>query len=371
MGLLYTSVKTVFRILEVMFLMGDSLQSTKKYPVELDLLWHNICVWEEFDVFQASALTNQRPLSLVAMAILRRFGLIGKLNLPLDELQSFLHEIEQAYNDVPYHNSTHAADVVQSLACMVELDYQYLFNKLSSIQVFSLLLAAIIHDVGHLGKSNSFLVQTRSHLALVYNDQNVNENMHLSLGFFILNKSRNNFLSHLSDIDFMMIRQSVIKCVLRTDMSQHTELMSRVSSVVWRNSEYEKEDVVGTLMEFALHCADLSSIAKPSRFAGEWSKRIAQENLLQEQKEKELGLGGFVKTQFNLAQSQVKFLMSMKPCFQLWQKIAPISGRHMVENINSNIIQWQKIVASGDPVKTIGSEYLIKIDVKEEVESQN
>jgi 3'5'-cyclic nucleotide phosphodiesterase len=44
------------------------------------------------------------------------------------------------------------------------------------------------------GVSNGFLVASRSTTALLYNDNSVNENMHLALAFRILLKPENNFL---------------------------------------------------------------------------------------------------------------------------------------------------------------------------------
>jgi hypothetical protein len=65
--------------------------------------------------------------------------------------------VEAAYNANPYHNSTHAADVVQSLASLLTADQ--LLSKLSQVELLSLVLAAVIHDVGHPGAySNQFAV---------------------------------------------------------------------------------------------------------------------------------------------------------------------------------------------------------------------
>ena len=46
--------------------------------------------WEGFDVFRVASLTHGRPLETVAVALIRRFELIDKLQLPQDKLCNFL-----------------------------------------------------------------------------------------------------------------------------------------------------------------------------------------------------------------------------------------------------------------------------------------
>ena len=70
--------------------------------------------WEAFDVFKLARLTDGRPLQAVALALLRKRGLVSRLGLPEERLRSFLADVEEAYHPHnPYHNSMHAADVTQ------------------------------------------------------------------------------------------------------------------------------------------------------------------------------------------------------------------------------------------------------------------
>lgn len=63
------------------------------------------------------------------------------------------------------------------MAIMLHMDLR---GRLSRLERLAVLLAASVHDLAHPGVSNSFLVESRSHWALVYNDISVNENMHAS-----------------------------------------------------------------------------------------------------------------------------------------------------------------------------------------------
>lgn len=59
-----------------------------------------------------------------------------------------------------------------------------LFQKwLSDLEIFTSLLAAIVHDFDHPGTTNAFHVGSGSDLALLYNDRAVLENHHVSQFF--------------------------------------------------------------------------------------------------------------------------------------------------------------------------------------------
>lgn len=54
---------------------------------------------------------------------------------------------------------------------------------LTRMERFCAIFAAAIHDLGHPGLNNDFLVRSRDEQAVVYNDRSVNENMHCARAF--------------------------------------------------------------------------------------------------------------------------------------------------------------------------------------------
>jgi hypothetical protein len=56
----------------------------------------------------------------------------------------------------------------------------------------------VIHDFGHTGVTNDFLVNAKDTLAIRYNDQSPNESFHASGALCLLTVPKHNFLSHLS-----------------------------------------------------------------------------------------------------------------------------------------------------------------------------
>ena len=55
-------------------------------------------------------------------------------------------------------------------------------------------VGAAAHDYDHPGVNNPFLINTRSELAITYNDKSPLENHHVSSAFFILKEDQYNIL---------------------------------------------------------------------------------------------------------------------------------------------------------------------------------
>ena len=59
----------------------------------------------------------------------------------------------------------------------------FLQSCLSDLEIFAILLSAIIHDYDHSGTTNNYHIQAGSALALLYNDKSVQENHHVAAFF--------------------------------------------------------------------------------------------------------------------------------------------------------------------------------------------
>ncbi len=62
------------------------------------------------------------------------------------------------------------------------------------IGIFALLFAALVHDIDHPGNNNDFEINSKSPLALIYNDISVLESHHASVAFRLLEKEDLNFM---------------------------------------------------------------------------------------------------------------------------------------------------------------------------------
>ena len=170
------------------------------------------------------------------MTTLLRFEVGKTLKVEDHILQNWLTLIEANYHSAnSYHNSSHAADVLQATAYFLEkenvsnyldtLDSVICLIGRSSSYWSSMTVSvagAIIHDVDHPGRNSAYLCNSGSELAILYNDTTVLENHHSALGFKLTQSdTRVNILANLDSDVFEVVRSGLIDVVLATDMSKH------------------------------------------------------------------------------------------------------------------------------------------------------
>lgn len=164
------------------------------------------------DVFKVAELSGNRPLTAVIFSVFQERDLLKTFQIPADTLLAYLLTLEGHYHsDVAYHNSMHAADVVQS--AHVLLGTPALEAVFTDLEVLAAIFACAIHDVDHPGVSNQFLINTNSELALMYNDSSVLENHHLAVGFKLLQGENCDIFRNLSTKQRLSLRRMVIDMV--------------------------------------------------------------------------------------------------------------------------------------------------------------
>lgn len=168
----------------------------------------------------------------------RSFPCYFDLNITPEKVCNFLREIEKRYNhNIPYHNNVHAADVTQTLHCLLQFVGEELICQIwDPIEIFAILLAATFHDVGHDGMNNLYQKHTRSNLAIRYNDISILENMHSAVGHSLLmGDEKEDEWDIFADWDSRQIdkaRTVMMNAVLGTDMSNHFESVGKITAMM-------------------------------------------------------------------------------------------------------------------------------------------
>jgi len=298
---------------------------------------------------------------------------VEDLGLSPAKLSLFFAELELGYPDSnPYHNRAHAASVMHAMHAFLEhggLAAQTapsLFDKdvlgkdgdaaaRGSLQLTKMacLLAAAIHDYGHEGVNNDYLVKTRHERAILYNDAHVNENHHVAAAFDLLLRPKNNFLAHLSDKEFRCFRALVVDLVIATDMADNSKFVGALAAAAERREDgvlapKGREEAV-LLLQVAMKCADLGHLALDWSMHLTWVTRLEQEFFEQGDMESEAGLPiSFLmdRQKPGASETQVGFFdFVVLPLFRSLARAAP-RVEPFVAAAADNYARWKELDAS-------------------------
>lgn len=146
------------------------------------------------------------------------------------KLQLFLLLINSMYFPNPYHNANHGATVCHLSKCLAHITE---FDKfLNNTYMICYLVAAVAHDVGHPGRTNTYLTETDHVLSIRYNDMSILENYHCSVTFAVLKLIGYDFLINEQDTkmtsknNYSSIRKFIIELIIATDMKLHFEYVN-------------------------------------------------------------------------------------------------------------------------------------------------
>ncbi|KAK2108731.1 Dual specificity calcium/calmodulin-dependent 3',5'-cyclic nucleotide phosphodiesterase 1A [Saguinus oedipus] len=297
-----------------------------------------------FDVFALNEASGEHSLKFMIYELFTRYDLINRFKIPVSCLITFAEALEVGYSKYknPYHNLIHAADVTQTVhyimlhtGLLPEKDCNeaivFLFvnvikdalksgnplppnrpsHWLTELEILAMVFAAAIHDYEHTGTTNNFHIQTRSDVAILYNDRSVLENHHVSAAYRLMQEEEMNILINLSKDDWSTsdffnfslqskqgivehanicwgalfsteceavdLRNLVIEMVLSTDMSGHFQQIKNI-----RNSLQQPEGIDrAKTMSLILHAADISHPAKSWKLHYRWTMALMEEFFLQ------------------------------------------------------------------------------------------
>jgi hypothetical protein len=169
---------------------NQKVELLSEHSAELTAMLKKIDQWS-FDVFD---LVNLTPFALVMLVenALHSLG-ISETFIDFKKLRSFMGAIQDAYLTTPYHNHIHACDVAQTAYYFCTTGNLIRALNLNTLSYLALIISAAIHDVGHPGFTNKFIIATKHELAITYNDRSPLENMHLAVAFRLIQVSEHDF----------------------------------------------------------------------------------------------------------------------------------------------------------------------------------
>ncbi|XP_037340792.2 high affinity cAMP-specific and IBMX-insensitive 3',5'-cyclic phosphodiesterase 8B isoform X2 [Pungitius pungitius] len=328
-------------------------------PPIAEMLNHEEC-WE-FDILELEAATNKRPLTYLGLKVFASFGVCDFLSCSDATLRSWLQLMEASYHSSnSYHNSTHAADVLHATAYFLRKDR--VKSSLEQLDEVAALIAATVHDVDHPGRTNSFLCNAGSELAILYNDTAVLESHHAALAFQLTTRdAKSNIFNNMDRNQFRTLRQAVIDMVLATEMTRHFEHVSKFANSINKpmaaiedsgpasdadaqaNIRNSPENRL-LIKRMLIKCADVANPCRPLQLCVEWAGRISEEYFAQTDEEKAQGLPVvmpvFDRNTCSVPKSQISFIdYFITDMFDAWDAFADLPG--LMEHLSENYKYWK------------------------------
>ncbi|XP_066259625.1 high affinity cAMP-specific and IBMX-insensitive 3',5'-cyclic phosphodiesterase 8 isoform X1 [Euwallacea similis] len=334
-----------------------------KAPVAIRDLLETSLTWD-FDIFKLEDLTRKRPLQHLGMNLFHHFDVCSALNCDEKTLSNWLTVIEANYHPENwYHNSTHAADVLQATAGFLEKERMK--SIMEPLDEATSLIAAAAHDLDHPGKSSAFLSNSNNPLAILYNDVTVLESHHAAMTFKLtLGDERVNIFKNLDRDTYKLARHNVIDMILATEMTKHFEHLAKFVNVFCTRSSVSSEcgeltddyapilnpENTTLVKRMMIKCADVSNPTRPLRLCVEWARRIAEEYFQQTDDEKTRGLPVvmpmFDRQSCSIPKSQIGFVdYIINDMFEAWN--AFIDMPELLTYMRQNYIRWKEFDDQG------------------------
>ncbi|CAM9909860.1 unnamed protein product [Lampetra planeri] len=322
----------------------------------------------DFDIFELESSTHKRPLVYLGLKVFARFGVCDFLGCSEATLRAWLSLIEANYHSSnSYHNSTHAADVLHATAYF--LRKERVKSCLDQADEVAALIAATVHDVDHPGRTNSFLCNAGSELAVLYNDTAVLESHHAALAFQLSTRERAaNIFRNMDRSEFRTLRQAIIDMVLATEMTKHFEHVNKFVNSVNKmaaaggtgdsNGSSSEDDSGGgpgppstpemrlLVKRMLIKCADVCNPCRPLALCVEWAGRISEEYFAQTDEEKRKGLPVvmpvFDRCSCSVPKSQISFIdYFITDMFDAWDAYAELPN--LMQHLSTNYRYWKAL----------------------------
>uniref|UniRef100_A0A8C7GMX0 Phosphodiesterase n=1 Tax=Oncorhynchus kisutch TaxID=8019 RepID=A0A8C7GMX0_ONCKI len=313
----------------------------------------------DFNILELEAATCMRPLTYLGLKIFARFSVCEFLSCSEATLRCWLQVIEANYHaSNSYHNSTHAADVLHATAYF--LRKEKVKGSLDQLDEVAALIAATVHDVDHPGRTNSFLCNAGSELAILYNDTAVLESHHAALAFQLTVRDiKSNIFKNIDRTQFRTLRQAIIDMVLATEMTRHFEHVNKFANSINKPMaaiEDEGSDNEGPasirnspenrllIKRMMIKCADVANPCRPLELCIEWAGRISEEYFSQTDEEKREALPVvmpvFDRNTCSIPKSQISFIdYFITDMFDAWDAFASLPG--LMEHLSENYKYWK------------------------------
>jgi high affinity cGMP-specific 3',5'-cyclic phosphodiesterase 9 len=139
-------------------------------------------------------------------------------------------------------------------------------DKFSQLELLTLVISCIGHDLDHPGYNNAYQINAGTELAIIYNDTSPLENHHAACLFSVLKIEGCNLVKNLTEAEGKEFRRDCVVCILATDMAKHGEITGKFKGIT-EGFKIEEDAHRKLLMQMIIKCADISNEVRPQEIS--------------------------------------------------------------------------------------------------------
>uniref|UniRef100_A0A7S0N3R3 Phosphodiesterase n=1 Tax=Pyramimonas obovata TaxID=1411642 RepID=A0A7S0N3R3_9CHLO len=319
----------------------------------------------DFDQFSL----RDSELVPAVVGVFESLGLCRGMGITTEQLSKLARNGLSLYLKQPYHNVRHAFDVFQ--AVNVLLSGTGLVKTASQTELFSLLIAALLHDVGHPGLTNDFHERKETPYAVLAKSKQdssdklsfkPNEYCHCEISQRLLLGDdgllpRGHFPEELRTEVGRLVQQLIFATDPTTQNSFLGVLDKRMEEGLDMNSKLPEDRLL--VLSLIIRCADVFHPVRPFRLHRLWAYRITEE-FAQQAKLESARHGLPVPKSPKLGQATTGFLNALvNPLYTRFAKLFRPSSYVFVHNLCQRLTAVQQIWQSYDSMLKMREEALM------------
>ncbi|OHS99538.1 3'5'-cyclic nucleotide phosphodiesterase family protein [Tritrichomonas foetus] len=218
--------------------------------------------------------TMDQRLRLIINCFLH-YNLLEKLNIPFVMFFQSLMLLQAVSRDFPYHNTEHALDTIQCVFTLLQLTGEA--KNLDDIELFALLLAALMHDTGHSGENGGFVARSQLPLDILFKNQPPTQTNHANAAIQMLTNKKVNIIDGLPQNEQQKFWNIFIQLILSSGTYKEADFVQ-----LWKSGDHSKLNT----MRLFLKIANMSNVARPYEVAMNHGMLLHKEleQVLQEEK---------------------------------------------------------------------------------------
>ena len=292
---------------------------------QVNIVLQQMHLTEEEEEFLASPQADTRKVRLdqrmrLIMNCFLHFNLLEKLNIPFVLFFQTLMLLQAVSRDLPYHNMNHALDTIQCLFSILKLTGE---NKnFDDIELFALLLAALMHDTGHTGENGGYVSRSQLPLDILFKNQPASQTNHANAAIQMLTNKKVNIIDGLPQGEQQKFWNVFVQLILSSGTYKEADFVQ-----LWKSGDHSKLNV----MRLFIKIASMSNVARPYDIAMNHAMLLRKE--LEQVFQEEKLISG------NVADSKLQDIVNM----QIEQKELKFSQEFMLPLLEIAAAKWRSL----------------------------